>query len=802
MAIINQSNILNLQPGITAPVVVHMSEGDSGTKLSFKLIDGTRAWVDPGNVAAAVHGRRQDGTQFGPYACSISGDVVSFETDAAMASAAGSAIAQIVLTDSDGNTAGSANFAIMVERATFVGGVTYTNDVSVYEAILAYVQTIPAQVTEDYTAKIAAEAAARTDADTSLQAQISAEAAARSTEDAVLSARMDQFTQLPDGSLSTAADAELVDIRVMANGTTAATAGNAMREQFTDLKNDITLIDGELFTKSNEKSVTQRAVGWRLNPSDGLCSQNSNYQMAKYAVTSGTLLLVESDDRFQFQNSASVPSSGTPNRIGLTYGVGNYYVIVPDGASYLIVSTLSSGNQARVYFASSKQEQILENISALEEATGTFSTAFSMGAGSGHSSSLDKINIQILKGESYYVKATTSTGEVMSGAIYEKYTDGTTQVASGSFYTNTEYEKTANGDILAIGIYINAPQTECTVVAYVKRKIDALAERNILDTYRKVANARHIMGDRAVPLTILHFSDLHADKGVLKRITEKITEYGDKIDDAICTGDMTANTSEAISSWWDADIMTCIGNHDTASYNSSTGYNWTALSMADRDAYYIAPFESNWGITHTSGTSYYYKDYATQKVRLIVMDGMLYTNAGIEATAQTSWLSGLLSDAITNNLHVLIAIHSPHGGATAVNCSFSRYGQGTMPTYSDCNTPQAVIDAVASAITNGLHFVGYIVGHTHQDNIWDASGDGKQLMYCVTCAAVYQSAQWVNSDQNRSALEDAYNIVTIDTDNTLVKIVRGGGADIDDHMRTRKAICFNYSTGEKVGEVL
>ena len=152
---------------------------------------------------------------------------------------------------------------------------------------------------------------------------------------------------------------------------------------------------------------------------------------------------------------------------------------------------------------------------------------------------------------------------------------------------------------------------------------------------------------------------------------------------------------------------------------------------------------------------------------------------------------------------MLIAIHAPHGGATPKVCSFTKYNQGTMPTDSSCNTPQTVVDTVQTAINDGLHFIGYLCGHTHQDNMWDAESNGKQLMYCITCAVVANTNQWkLYSDQNRNANEDAYNLVTIDTTNTLVKIVRGGGADIDDHMRTRKAICFNYSTGEKVGEVL
>lgn len=101
-----------------------------------------------------------------------------------------------------------------------------------------------------------------------------------------------------------------------------------------------------------------------------------------------------------------------------------------------------------------------------------------------------------------------------------------------------------------------------------------------------------------------------------------------------------------------------------------------------------------------------------------------------------------------------------------------------------------------------MTFIGYIVGHTHQDNIWDALNDHTQLMYCVTCAAVSYAPQWQNSDQSRSDTLDAYNLITIDTSNTLVKIVRGGGANIDNRMRQRKAISIDYSNGTIVGEAL
>ena len=64
------------------------------------------------------------------------------------------------------------------------------------------------------------------------------------TADNVLSSRIDAFASLTEGS--TTGDVELLDIRVKADGTTATSAGNAVREQFNELKSDVVLLDNLL----------------------------------------------------------------------------------------------------------------------------------------------------------------------------------------------------------------------------------------------------------------------------------------------------------------------------------------------------------------------------------------------------------------------------------------------------------------------------------------------------------------------------------------------------------------------------
>ena len=347
-----------------------------------------------------------------------------------------------------------------------------------------------------------------------------------------------------------------------------------------------------------------------------------------------------------------------------------------------------------------------------------------------------------------------------------------------------------------------ANATQCYVDVPTEHKSEIIVQINSAssasesgaDPYDKyipnVANLAYTKG--SYPLVLVHFSDIHGSKANYERLNMFAEKMGGYINDVISTGDnVYSSWSDSFTYWTSQTMLNVIGNHDTAKYES--GYDWTYY--AGKDAYdrYFAPFIANWGVTQptnaaANGYCYYYKDYATQGIRLIVLDCM-----GWDA-AQLSWLVSTLSSAKSGGLSVVIAIHYPFDGAgvTPLETGFNSYlgwstGHGTY-------TPDAAISAVDDFITGGGKFICWIAGHTHCDLAGYLAGHNNQLCIVVGTDAS-DSDNLVYADSARIAgtdSQDLFNVIAFDATQHQIRIVRIG-SDSNKQLQSRKTLCIGYS---------
>lgn len=340
--------------------------------------------------------------------------------------------------------------------------------------------------------------------------------------------------------------------------------------------------------------------------------------------------------------------------------------------------------------------------------------------------------------------------------------------------------------------YVDVP-TEHRSEIIVQINNSSASSESGADPYDKyipnVANLAYTKG--SYPLVLVHFSDIHGSKVNYERLNMFAEKMGVYVNDVINTGDNVYNSwSDSFTYWTNQTMLNVIGNHDTAKYES--GYDWTYY--AGKDAYdrYFAPFIANWGVTQpadaeTNGYCYYYKDYATQGIRLIVLDCM-----GWDAT-QLSWLVSTLSSAKSGGLSVVIAIHYPFDGAnvTPLVTGFNSYiGWGTGEgTY----TPDAAISAVDDFITGGGKFICWIAGHTHRDLAGYLAGHNNQLCIVVGTDAS-DSDNLVYADSARIAgtdSQDLFNVIAFDATQHQIRIVRVG-SNFSKQLQPRNTLCIEY----------
>lgn len=293
------------------------------------------------------------------------------------------------------------------------------------------------------------------------------------------------------------------------------------------------------------------------------------------------------------------------------------------------------------------------------------------------------------------------------------------------------------------------------------------------------------------PVCFLWFTDIHQDQINLKRIIEFRRYFNKYIDDALHTGDghNYCNTDPSTIGVVEGGeyILDCIGNHDA--YNGTDGS--ALFPVSDANEIFMSQWKDryeNWNAVFPSNSDgnkvcYYHKDYPDSSLRLVVLDEYHVTDS------QKEWFKNILTEAKEMGFSVVVASHSVPDNIDIIECGFSEIPQRGR----DYTTRTSwAADTIDEFINNGGDFVSWLCGHMHRDFVGVAKNHPNQTIIVETAARMYMYG--TNDFRKQyTQTQDAFTVLTIDTENKLIKMIRIGN-EYDPYLRHKFTLCLNYST--------
>lgn len=372
-------------------------------------------------------------------------------------------------------------------------------------------------------------------------------------------------------------------------------------------------------------------------------------------------------------------------------------------------------------------------------------------------------------------------------------------------------------------------------------------------------------------ITLLHYTDIHADNIAAEQILRFAKENASYIDDIVCTGDSVLYYGEGTSSsypdtenvgWWQRcglaqKSLFVLGNHDCATPESTEFDNkeasaaWNGKGKTWAYQTYFAPYASALGINIPTGECYWHKDYADKRLRIIGLDCMNRYDGGVKVTsqAQEDWLRNVLSQTIDSanpayGYSVIFLCHyalddfsgknedwneTQHkwvynrriNGGVVMNERTSQQVNWSVPDFDysadkrfcmrqrvassglygyEKGENNYIGDIIQSWVDNGGKYVAWLSGHTHF-NLFAYPSKYPNLLSisCDQAGNIRGNGTTYDASKREGESYFAFNVVSVDTTNHIIKIVRKG-LSLDNRLRSTKYICYDYVAKRVISE--
>ena len=327
---------------------------------------------------------------------------------------------------------------------------------------------------------------------------------------------------------------------------------------------------------------------------------------------------------------------------------------------------------------------------------------------------------------------------------------------------------------------------------------------------------------------LLVSGDIHADEVRMQSIVEYFNAVN-AFDAGIMLGDIVGNDWRNSATFYTNAIknvnkpwLTVIGNHDSGSGGESATKETAYTNIEDLVAKFYTPnlqYADLASGEYVTGNSYYYKDFTSQKIRLIVLNQYEYPPDYDDANntfvylrgyecysqAQITWLCNVLLNTPTD-YGVIIALHSYPAWMLIDSGNLF-----TSSTISSTNTPRLIsystngfiLEEIVNAFISGTsinaefaytvsgsfgsgvtvdadfssrgtgEFITYIGGHWHMPVVSSTHKYG-QKMFTVPCASLGSAQQGDTPRFASTRSEDNFCALAVDRDLRTVKLLQIG----------------------------